>query len=241
MVKRIALVTGGTRGIGAGVSVALKNAGYRVAAIYQSNAVAAEKFSQETRITIFSWDVSDYEACSKGVEEVCANLGGPVDVLINNAGITRDSMLHKMTTKDWNDVVNTNLNSVFNMCRCVIPSMRSREFGRIVNISSVNGLKGQIGQTNYSAAKAGVLGFTKALALESASKNITVNAVAPGYIATDMTDVLKGDIREKIVAGIPAGRFGNVDEVANAVLFLANENASFITGAVLNVNGGQYL
>ncbi|MDR1375387.1 MAG: acetoacetyl-CoA reductase [Holosporaceae bacterium] len=241
MTQRIALVTGGTRGIGASISGALKNADYAVAAVYQSNNAAAEKFSRETGIEIFSWNVADYESCAVGIEKVCATLGGPVDILINNAGITKDAMLHKMLPEDWNKVVNTNLNSVFNMCRCVVPSMRSRGFGRIVNISSVNALKGQVGQANYSAAKAGVLGFTKTLALESAAKNITVNAVVPGYIATEMTDILKGDIREEIIAGIPIGRFGKVEEVASAVLFLVSDDASFITGTLLSVNGGQYL
>ncbi len=239
--SKIALVTGGTRGIGAGISVALKQAGYKVAANYNSDSKTAEKFHEETGIPVFSWDVSDYESCEKGVAEVCEKMGGSIDVLVNNAGITRDSMLHKMDVAAWNKVICTNLNSVFNMTRLVIPAMREKNFGRIINISSVNGLKGQVGQTNYSAAKAGIIGFTKALALESANKGITVNAIAPGYIATDMTNAIRDDIKEKITATIPMKRFGNVEEISNAVLFLADEKASFVTGVTLSVNGGQYL
>lgn len=238
--KKIALVTGGTRGIGGGISKALRENGYLVAANYHKDHEAAEKYHKETGIPVFSWDVSDYESCQKGVEKVYEELGGTIDVLVNNAGITRDSMLHKMDPSAWNIVIATNLTSVFNMCRVVIPTMRDRKFGRIINISSVNGVKGQVGQANYSAAKAGILGFTKALAQESANKGITVNAIAPGYISTDMTDVIRDDIKEKIIAGIPVGRFGTVDEIANAVLFLANDKSSFVTGITLNINGGQY-
>jgi acetoacetyl-CoA reductase len=241
MVKKTALVTGGTRGIGSGISKALSNAGYSVAASYQNNAANAEKFREESGIPIFSWDVSDYESCERGVAEVCKALGGSIDILVNNAGITRDGMLHKMNPKDWSDVIAADLNSVFNMCRLVVPAMREKKFGRIINISSVNGLKGQVGQSNYSAAKAGIIGFTKSLALESAPKGITVNAIAPGYISTDMTEAIREDIRESIRSGIPVGRFGYVDEIANSVLFLADEKSSFITGSVLNINGGQYL
>jgi acetoacetyl-CoA reductase len=239
--KKIALVTGGTRGIGEGISKALHEAGYLTAANYQNGSVRAEKLHNETGIPVFSWDVSSYEACERGISEVCETLGGTVDILVNNAGITRDSMLHKMSPDDWTKVISTNLNSVFNMCRWVISSMRDKKFGRIINISSVNGLKGQIGQSNYSAAKAGILGFTKSLALESASRGITVNAVAPGYVSTDMTEAIRDDVKESIKTGIPVGRFGRVDEIASSVLFLADEKSSFITGAVLNVNGGQYL
>lgn len=239
--SKIALVTGGTRGIGAGISIALKQAGYKVAANYNSDSKTAEQFHAETGIPVFSWDVSNYESCEKGITKVCEKMGGSIDVLVNNAGITRDSMLHKMDVSDWNKVICTNLNSVFNMTRLVIPAMREKNFGRIINISSVNGLKGQVGQTNYSAAKAGIIGFTKALALESANKGITVNAIAPGYIATDMTNAIRDDIKEKITATIPMKRFGNVEEISNAVLFLADEKASFVTGITLSVNGGQYL
>jgi len=239
--KKIALVTGGTRGIGGKISVALKNAGYLVAASYNSGREAAEAFCDKTGIAVFSWDVSNYESCEKGVSEVCDYLGGTVDVLVNNAGITKDAMLHKMDPSQWSQVVSTNLSSVFNMCRLTITPMRDKKFGRIINISSINGLKGQIGQTNYSAAKAGIIGFTKALALESAPKGITVNAIAPGYISTEMTDAIREDIRENIRSGIPVGRFGSPEEIANTVLFLADEKSSFITGAVINVNGGQYL
>ncbi|MBO4405126.1 MAG: acetoacetyl-CoA reductase [Alphaproteobacteria bacterium] len=239
--KKIALVTGGTRGIGKGISVALKQAGYAVAANYNSDFKTAEQFHAETGIPVFSWDVSSYDACAKGVETVCEEMGGTVDILVNNAGITKDSMLHKMDVSFWDKVISTNLNSVFYMTRLVIPSMRDKKFGRIINISSVNGLKGQVGQTNYSAAKAGIIGFTKALALESANKGITVNAIAPGYIATDMTNAIRDDIKEKITDTIPMKRFGNVEEISNAVLFLADEKASFITGVTLSVNGGQYL
>lgn len=238
--KKIALVTGGTRGIGAGISKALRENGYLVAANYHKDHEAAEKYHNETGIPVFSWDVSDYESCQKGVEKVYEELGGTIDVLVNNAGITRDSMLHKMDPAAWNIVIATNLTSVFNMCRLIIPTMRDKKFGRIINISSVNGVKGQVGQANYSAAKAGILGFTKALAQESANKGITVNAIAPGYISTDMTEVIRDDIKEKIIAGIPMGRFGTVEEIANAVLFLANDKSSFVTGITLNVNGGQY-
>ena len=239
--KKIALVTGGTRGIGKGISIALKQAGYAVAANYNSDFKTAEQFHAETGIPVFSWDVSNYEACAKGVETVCAEMGGTVDILVNNAGITKDSMLHKMDVSFWDRVISTNLNSVFYMTRLVIPSMRDKNFGRIINISSVNGLKGQVGQTNYSAAKAGIIGFTKALALESANKGITVNAIAPGYVATDMTNAIRDDIKEKITATIPMKRFGNVEEISNAVLFLADEKSSFISGIVLSINGGQYL
>ena len=239
--KKIALVTGGTRGIGKGISIALKKAGYEVAANYNSDSKTAEQFHAETRIPVFSWDVSNYEACEKGVAAVCEKMGGSVDVLVNNAGITKDSMLHKMDVEAWNKVICTNLNSVFNMTRLVISEMREKGFGRIINISSVNGLKGQVGQTNYSAAKAGIIGFTKAIALESANKGITVNAIAPGYIATDMTNAIRDDIKEKITATIPMKRFGNIEEISNAVLFLADEKASFVTGITLSVNGGQYL
>jgi acetoacetyl-CoA reductase len=240
-VKRIALVTGGTRGIGGGIAKALNDAGYLVAANYQNGVMAAEKFHDETGIPIFSWDVSDYESCEKGIAKVCETLGGTIDILVNNAGITRDSMLHKMNPEDWAKVIATNLTSVFNMCKLTIPSMRDKRFGRIINVSSVNGLKGQIGQSNYSAAKAGILGFTKSLALESAPKGITVNAIAPGYISTAMTEAIRDDVKENIRSGIPIGRFGRVDEIANSVLFLTDEKSSFITGAVLSINGGQYL
>lgn len=239
--KKLALVTGGTRGIGRGISIALKQAGYEVAANYNSDTKTAEQFHEETGIPVFSWNVADYEACAKGVEKVCNQFGRSIDILVNNAGITRDSMLHKMDVDFWDKVISTNLSSVFYMTRLVIPAMRDKKFGRIINISSVNGLKGQIGQTNYSAAKAGIIGFTKSLALESANKGITVNAIAPGYIATDMTNAIRDDIKEKITETIPMKRFGNVEEISNAVLFLADEKSSFITGVTLSVNGGQYL
>ena len=239
--KKIALVTGGIKGIGAAISVTLKNAGYTVVANYNHDADTAEKFNKETGIPVFSWDVSDFNACSENLEKICNEMDGYIEILINNAGITRDSMLHKMTPEAWNAVITTDLNSVFNMCRLVITGMRDRKSGRIVNISSVNGLKGQIGQTNYAAAKAGIIGFTRSLALESAAKGITVNAVAPGYISTSMTDVLKDDIKEKIIAGIPAGRFGRAEEIANAVLFLVGEQAAYINGTTISVNGAQYL
>lgn len=239
--SRIALVTGGTRGIGAAISIALKNAGYKVAANYHRGTEVAKKFSDETDIPTFSWDVSNYDSCKKGIEEICKKLGNGIDILVNNAGITKDMMLHKMDFDSWNKVINTNLNSVFNMCNLVISRMRDNKFGRIINISSVNGLKGQVGQTNYSAAKAGIIGFTKALALESAPKGITVNAIAPGYIATDMTNVIRNDIKEKITATIPTARFGNPEEIADAVVFLAKDSTAYINGAVLNINGGQYM
>ena len=239
--KKTALVTGGTRGIGSGISKALQAAGYEVAANYNKDKATADKFHEETGISVFSWDVSNFDDCQRSVEEVCNHFGKSVDILVNNAGITKDSMLHKMPVEDWIKVINTNLNSAFFMSRLVIPTMRDQKFGRIINISSVNGVKGQVGQTNYSAAKAGIIGFTKALALECANKGITVNAVAPGYIATDMTNAIREDIREKITQGIPVGRFGNIEEIAQAVVFLASDGASFITGTTLNVNGGQYL
>ncbi|WP_395407553.1 acetoacetyl-CoA reductase [Pseudoduganella sp. UC29_106] len=239
--ERIAIVTGGTRGIGAAIARRLTNDGYRVAAVFHGNAAAAEAFGQETGIRTYQWDVADYEACAGGVASVVKDLGGPVDVLVNNAGITRDAMLHKMTPAHWGEVIASDLTSCFNMCRAVIEPMRERFFGRIVNISSINAQKGQFGQTNYSAAKAGMIGFTKALALESAAKGITVNAVAPGYIATDMVAAMPEEVLKKIVAQVPAGRLGQPDEVARIVQFLVSEDAGYINGATFSANGGQYM
>lgn len=238
--SRIALVTGGTRGIGAAISIALKNAGYTVAANYGHNEDAAHTFQKEHGIEVFKFDIADFEACQKGVKEIEAKLG-PVDVLVNNAGITRDTAMHKMDEKKWREVVITNLNSCFYMARAVIEGMRDRKFGRIVNISSMNGQLGQFGQTNYAASKAGIFGFTKSLARESASKGITVNAIAPGYIATEMVKAVKPEIMAEIVKGIPVGRIGEPEEVARAVVFLAADDAAFITGETLSVNGGQYM
>jgi acetoacetyl-CoA reductase len=237
---RVAVVTGGTRGIGAAVAKVLKDAGYMVAANYAGNDAAAEKFKADTGIPVYKWDVGSYEACAEGVKKVVADLGH-VEVLVNNAGITRDSTLHRMKPEQWAAVINTNLNSLFNMCRQVIEGMRERKFGRIINISSINGQKGQIGQTNYSAAKAGEIGFTKALALENARLGVTVNAIAPGYINTEMVQAVPKDVLEKIIAQIPAGRLGEPDDVARCVLFLAADSADFITGTTLTVNGAQYL
>lgn len=241
MVSKNALVTGGTRGIGAAISATLKENGYNVVTNYSGNDSAAKKFNDETGIPTYKWNVGNYEECQNGVKEAEKILGGGIDILINNAGITRDSMFHKMEAQQWLDVINTNLNSMFFMCNSVIAGMRERKFGRIINISSINGSKGQIGQTNYSAAKAGILGFTKALAQESANKNITVNAIAPGYIATDMTSNVPEDVLAKIIQQIPVGRMGKPEEIANTVLFLISENSSFITGATVHINGGQYL
>jgi acetoacetyl-CoA reductase len=238
---RVALVTGGTRGIGGAISRALKDAGYKVAANYAGNDEAAKKFHAEANIGVFKWDVGNYEACASGIKAVESELG-PIDILVNNAGITRDAMFHKMTAEQWGQVINTNLTSLFNMCRAVIEGMRERNFGRIINISSVNGQKGQMGQVNYSAAKAGDLGFTKALAQESARKGITVNAVCPGYIATEMVMAVPKEVLEKsILPQIPTARLGQPEEVARCVVFLASDDAGFITGSTLTANGGQYM
>src|SRR5712691_1489217 len=238
---RVAVVTGGTRGIGAAISKALKAQGYKVAANYGGNDEAAQKFKAETSIPVFKWDVSSFEACAEGVKQVEAELG-PIEVLVNNAGITRDAMLHRMKPEQWSAVINTNLGSLFNMTRQVIEGMRGRKFGRIVNISSINGQKGQMGQTNYSAAKAGELGFTKALAQEAAKAGITVNAICPGYIATDMVKAMPKEVLEKsILPLIPAGRLGEPAEIARCVVFLASDDAGFITGSTLSANGGQVM
>jgi acetoacetyl-CoA reductase len=238
---RVALVTGGTRGIGGAISRALNESGYRVAANYAGNDEAAKKFHAEANIGVFKWDVGNYEACAAGIKAVEADFG-PIEILVNNAGITRDAMFHKMTAEQWGQVINTNLTSLFNMCRAVIEGMRARNFGRIINISSMNGQKGQMGQVNYSAAKAGDLGFTKALAQESARKGITVNAVCPGYIATEMVMAVPKEVLEKgILPQIPAARLGQPEEVARCVVFLASDDAGFITGSTLTANGGQYM
>jgi acetoacetyl-CoA reductase len=238
---RVAVVTGGTRGIGAAISKALKAAGYNVAANYGGNDEAAQKFKGETGIPVYKWDVSSYESCVAGLKQVEADLG-PVEVLINNAGITRDTTFHRMKPEQWTAVINTNLNSLFNMCRPVIEGMRERKFGRIVNISSINGQKGQIGQSNYSAAKAGELGFTKALAQENARVGITVNAICPGYINTEMVQAVPKDVLEKnIIPQIPVGRLGEPEEIARCVVFLASDESGFITGSTLSANGGQYV
>lgn len=238
---RIALVTGGTRGIGAAISIALKTAGYKVAANYGSRDDAANAFKAETGVEVFKWDVSDLQSCDNGLQNVQDALGGPVEILVNNAGITRDAALHKMDETQWRSVIETNLNSCYNMSHTVIKTMRENKFGRIISISSVNGQLGQFGQTNYSAAKAGVFGFTKALAREAAAKGITVNAIAPGYIGTEMVQAVPEKVLEKIIAGIPVGRLGTPEEIARAVLFLAADEAGFITGETLSINGGQHM
>jgi acetoacetyl-CoA reductase len=238
---RIALVTGGTRGIGAAVAKALKAAGCTVAATYAGNDEAATAFTAETGIKAFKWDVSDYQACAAGIKQVEAEVG-PVDILVNNAGITRDAMFHKMTPEMWNAVITTNLSSLFNMTQPLWSGMRDRSFGRIICISSVNGQKGQMGQANYSAAKAGELGFVKALAQEGAFKNITVNAICPGYIATDMVKAVPADvIKTKILPFIPVGRLGEPEDIARCVVFLASDDAGFITGSTLSANGGMVM
>jgi acetoacetyl-CoA reductase len=238
---RAAVVTGGTRGIGRAISTALKDAGYKVAATYAGNEEAAQHFRTETGIPVFKFDVADFNTCAEGVKAIEAELGGPVDVLVNNAGITRDATMHRMRADQWNDVIRTNLDSCFNMARAVIEGMRGRGFGRIVNISSINGQAGQIGQTNYAAAKAGILGFTKALAQEGAARGVTVNAVAPGYVETEMVRAVPANVLEQIVARIPVGRLGKPEEIARAVLFLVADEAGFITGSTLSINGGQYM
>jgi acetoacetyl-CoA reductase len=238
---RVAVVTGGTRGIGEAISKALKGAGYDVAANYAGNDEAAQKFKAETGIPVYKWDVSSFDACAAGVKQVEADLG-LVDVLVNNAGITRDAMCHRMTADQWNAVISTNLGSLFNMTRQVIEGMRARKFGRIVNISSINGQKGQMGQVNYSAAKAGELGFTKALAQESARAGITVNAICPGYIATDMVKAMSQEVLQKnVLPQIPIGRLGEPEEIARCVVFLASDDAGLITGSTLSANGGQIM
>jgi acetoacetyl-CoA reductase len=237
---RVALVTGGSRGIGAAISKGLKDAGYSVAANYAGNDEAANAFKAETGIPVYKWSVADYDACVAGVKQVEADLG-PVDVLVNNAGITRDGFFHRMTLEQWKAVIDTNLNGLFNMTHPVFPGMRERGFGRIVNISSINGQKGQAGQTNYSAAKAGDIGFTRALAQEGARAGVTVNAVCPGYIGTEMVRAIDEKVlNEKIIPQIPVGRLGEPEEIARCVVFLASDEAGFITGSTISANGGQY-
>lgn len=237
---RVALVTGGTRGIGAAISVALKAAGYTVAANYAGNDAAAEAFTAETGIAAFKWSVADYEACVTGIAQVEAALG-PVDVLVNNAGITRDGMFHKMTLQAWREVIDTNLSGLFNMTHPLWTGMRNRKFGRVINISSINGQKGQAGQVNYSAAKAGDLGFTKALAAEGARAGITVNAICPGYIGTDMVKAIDPKVlAERIIPQIPVGRLGEPEEIARIAVFLASDDAGFVTGSTISANGGQF-
>jgi acetoacetyl-CoA reductase len=235
------LVTGGTRGIGAAISKALKTAGYKVAATYAGNDEAAQKFKAETGINVYKWDVSNYDACVAGLKQVEADLG-PVEVLVNNAGITKDAPFHRMTPEQWYAVINTNLNSLFNMTRPVWDGMRTRKFGRVINISSINGQKGQFGQANYSASKAGDVGFTKALALDGARAGNTVNAICRGYIATEMVRAVPKDVLDKnILPLIPTGRLGEPEEIARCVVFLASDDAGFITGSTLAANGGQYM
>ena len=237
---RTAVVTGGTRGLGRAIALALRDGGCRVAATYHGDEEAARQLRQETGIPAFRWDVTDFQACQAGMSEVEQALG-PVDILVNNAGITADAAFHKMSEEQWWKVLTTNLGSMFNMTRQVIEGMRARRFGRIVNISSINGRKGQAGQANYAAAKAGILGFTKSLALENAAHGITVNAVAPGYCDTAMVAAVRPEILQGIVAAIPVGRLGQPEDIARMVAFLAADEAGFITGATFDVNGGQYL
>lgn len=239
--SRVAIVTGGTRGIGAAISIALKDAGYKVAASYAGNDEKANAFKAETGIGVHKWDVADYQACVDGIAGIEAELG-PVDVLVNNAGITRDAMFHKMTPENWKEVIDTNLTGLFNMTHPVWPGMRERGFGRVINISSINGQKGQMGQANYSASKAGDLGLTKTLAQEGAAKGITVNAICPGYIGTEMVRAVPEKVlNERIIPQIPVGRLGEPDEIARCVVFLASDDAGFITGSTISANGGQFV
>jgi acetoacetyl-CoA reductase len=239
-VSKVALVTGGTRGIGRAISERLAKDGYRVAANFAGNEEAASRCASEVGIKVYKWDVGDYDACAAGLASVAKDLG-PVDILVNNAGITRDAVLHRMSPQQWDEVIRTDLTSAFNLSRLTIEGMRERGFGRIINISSINGQKGQIGQVNYSAAKAGLIGFTKALAQESAKKGITVNVICPGYIDTEMVSAVPEKVLEGIVATIPVGRLGKAEEIAACVSFLAGPSAGFITGATLTANGGQYI
>ncbi|MDH5798837.1 MAG: acetoacetyl-CoA reductase [Paracoccaceae bacterium] len=237
---RVALVTGGTRGIGAAISVALKDAGYTVAANYAGNEEAAAKFTESTGISTYKWSVADYEACADGIAKVESDLG-PVEILVNNAGITRDAMFHRMTPQQWKEVIDTNLSGVFNMTHPIWSGMRDRKFGRVINISSINGQKGQAGQANYSAAKAGDLGMTKALAQEGARAGITVNAICPGYIGTEMVRAIDEKVlNDRIIPQIPVGRLGEPEEIARIVTFLASDDAGFITGSTVSANGGQF-
>ncbi len=238
--EKIALVTGGTRGIGEAISIALKASGYIVAANYAANDDRAAEFTQRTGIKSYKFNVANFEECQAAVKKIETDLGG-ISVLINNAGITRDGTMHRMTAQSWQEVIDTNLGSCFNMCRVVIEGMRARKYGRIVNVGSVNGQAGQYGQVNYAAAKSGIHGFTKALAQEGAAQNITVNAIAPGYIDTDMVRAVPADVLEKIKAKIPVGRLGRADEIARTVIFLVAEDAGFITGSTISVNGGMHM
>ncbi len=238
--KKTALVTGGTRGIGKAISLSLKDAGYTVVANYAGNDEAAKAFTAETGIAAYKWSVADPDACASGIAKVETEVG-PIDILINNAGITRDGFMHKMETDAWHAVIETNLSSLFYMTKPVLEGMRARGFGRVVNISSINGQAGQLGQTNYSAAKAGVHGFTKALAQEVARKGVTVNTIAPGYINTDMVAAVPEKVLEGIISKIPVGRLGEADEIAQAILYLCGPNSGFITGSCLSINGGQHM
>ena len=238
--KRVAVVTGGTRGIGLSIVQALADDGFKVAAIYHGNTEAAKECEDKTGAKCFKADVSDYDQCADVAEAIASEVGD-ISVLVNNAGITRDGVLHKMSKDNWQSVLDTNLTSCYNLCRATVPGMRERGFGRVINISSINGQKGQFGQVNYSAAKAGMIGFTKALALEGAAKGITVNAICPGYIETDMTASMNQEVLDMIIRQIPAGRMGKPQEIADLVAFLASDKAAFITGATLAANGGQYM
>ncbi len=237
---RVAIVTGGTRGIGKAISVTLRDAGSLVAAVYGGDDANAAKFAGETGIPTYKWDVSDYDACQQGVDRVVRDIG-PVDIVVNNAGITRDGTLMNMSHENWQAVIDTNLGSCFNMSRAVFAGMRERRFGRIVNIGSINGQAGQYGQVNYAAAKSGIHGFTKALAQEGARYGITVNAVAPGYVDTDMVAAVPDNVLEKIIARVPVGRLGDASEIARGVLFLVGEDANFVTGSTMSINGGQHM
>ena len=239
--SKIAIVTGGTRGIGASIAETLKAKGYKVAANYAGNDERAKAFSESSGIPVYKFDVSDFAACQEGVKRIEADMGGPVEILVNNAGITRDGTLHRMDQAAWQAVIDTNLGSCFNMSRIVIDGMRERSFGRIVNVGSINGQAGQYGQVNYAAAKSGIHGFTKALAQEGAAKGITVNAIAPGYVDTDMVRAVPENVLEKIIKGIPVGRLGRAEDIARTVVFLVADDASFITGSTISVNGGQHM